>query len=580
MSAETPHELPGQWQPALTHSRFLRQLLGSRPAVTDWLAENAAAPISAATMQAFIDNAHPADDSDLKAALRHLRQRVMAALVVRDIGGQASLAEVVETMTALADVTTNYALDFMHRQLAVRRAARPAGQPQRLLIDRHGQARRARAQCLLRRRPTSSSTPRTARPPAAKDGGRKIDNYDFFTRLGKRLINALGESPATARSSASTCACAPMATPARWSARFDSLENYFITQGREWERYAWIKARVMNEGDNLQRRAGRALKHRAPLRLPQVPRLRRHQRHARPARADPPRGGAQGHGRQHQARPRRHPRDRVHRPGVPVDPRRPRPGAADPADAQGARRCSPTRRLLPADATRELAAAYDSCAASNTACNTSTTRRRTCCRPPTKSARQIAARWVSPTGRPAGGSRRLIAPRVARHFEQVFADPEAGTHAWPACGWEQDAAATKRLELAETGLPPAAERARTPGGASARATLPAAAAGNRERWTPSAAPDRGRGGHQNPDATWQRGLDFLETISRRGAYLALLQQYPQALSKVAELIGSASWAADYLNRTRSCSTKCSTRASRSRHRLGRVRAQRWSAAPN
>ena len=32
----------------------------------------------------------------------------------------------------------------------------------------------------------------------------------------------------------------------------DSLENYFITQGREWERYAWIKARVMNEGDNLQ----------------------------------------------------------------------------------------------------------------------------------------------------------------------------------------------------------------------------------------------------------------------------------------------------------------------------------------
>jgi glutamate-ammonia-ligase adenylyltransferase len=31
-----------------------------------------------------------------------------------------------------------------------------------------------------------------------------------------------------------------------------SLENYFIAQGREWERYAWIKARVMNEGVNLQ----------------------------------------------------------------------------------------------------------------------------------------------------------------------------------------------------------------------------------------------------------------------------------------------------------------------------------------
>ena len=28
-------------------------------------------------------------------------------------------------------------------------------------------------------------------------------------------------------------------------ASFDMLENYFITQGREWERYAWIKARPM-----------------------------------------------------------------------------------------------------------------------------------------------------------------------------------------------------------------------------------------------------------------------------------------------------------------------------------------------
>jgi glutamate-ammonia-ligase adenylyltransferase len=51
-----------------------------------------------------------------------------------------------------------------------------------------------------------------------------------------------------------------------------------------------------------------------------------------------------------------------------------------------------------------------------------------------------------------------------------------------------------------------------------------------------------------PDATWQRGLDFFETISRRGAYLALLQQHPQALMKVAELIGSSSWAAAYLTR--------------------------------
>ena len=52
----------------------------------------------------------------------------------------------------------------------------------------------------------------------------------------------------------------------------------------------------------------------------------------------------------------------------------------------------------------------------------------------------------------------------------------------------------------------------------------------------------------NPDATLIRSLDLLEAISRRAAYLALLQQYPQALEKLAALVSSSKWAADYLQR--------------------------------
>ncbi|MPN46914.1 hypothetical protein SDC9_194513 [bioreactor metagenome] len=71
---------------------------------------------------------------------------------------------------------------------------------------------------------------------------------------------------------------------------------------------------------------------RPPLRLPQIPGLRRDQRHARPACPDPPRSRPQGHGGPRQARPRRHSRNRVHGPGLPADSRRPRSGAADPPD--------------------------------------------------------------------------------------------------------------------------------------------------------------------------------------------------------------------------------------------------------
>ena len=50
MSADS---LSPAWQPALAHSRYLRQLLAARPAIVDWLAANAGAPLSAAVLAAI-----------------------------------------------------------------------------------------------------------------------------------------------------------------------------------------------------------------------------------------------------------------------------------------------------------------------------------------------------------------------------------------------------------------------------------------------------------------------------------------------------------------------------------------------
>lgn len=54
------------------------------------------------------------------------------------------------------------------------------------------------------------------------------------------------------------------------------------------------------------------------------------------------------------------------------------------------------------------------------------------------------------------------------------------------------------------------------------------------------------GSTRHPDQTLVRGLSFLEIIARRGAYLALLQQYPMALKRVADMICASSWAATSL----------------------------------
>jgi len=118
MTADPCNIFPEKWQPSLLHSNYLRQLLSVHPEISDWLTQRVATPFDLPLMQEFLDNEQVNDETGLKSSLRHLRHRVMALLILRDISNQASLAEVMATMSQLADISINFALDFLHRQLA------------------------------------------------------------------------------------------------------------------------------------------------------------------------------------------------------------------------------------------------------------------------------------------------------------------------------------------------------------------------------------------------------------------------------------------------------------------------------
>jgi glutamate-ammonia-ligase adenylyltransferase len=132
---------------------------------------------------------------------------------------------------------------------------------------------------------------------------------------------------------------------------------------------------------------------------------------------------------------------------------------------------------------------------------------------------------------------------VSRHFEAVFADPNERNHALDGV-WRGPDNDDQADELARLGFRDAA---------GARARLTGIRAGSRYQQLSEAA--RGRFDALVPrliaaaaalpdaDAALSRGLDLLEAVSRRAAYLALLQQYPQALQWVAKIVGSSSWAA-------------------------------------
>jgi glutamate-ammonia-ligase adenylyltransferase len=137
---------------------------------------------------------------------------------------------------------------------------------------------------------------------------------------------------------------------------------------------------------------------------------------------------------------------------------------------------------------------------------------------------------------------------VSRHFEQVFADPNHGQHALAAL-W-QDAGSSDHDERFE-GLgyrnpPAAAQRMAALRGGPLYQQMSQDIRSRFDALVPRLI--EAAAALPNPDETLSRGVDLLESISRRAAYLALLQQYPQALQKVAQLVSSSSWAASYLQR--------------------------------
>jgi len=534
-----------RWRTALDHSRYLTNLLAARPMLIDELAGVWTTPLAAGQLLTALEP--PATDDDgVKSQLRRLRQRVLAHIALRDLCGLAPLSEVVESMTLLADVTTNFALDHYHRQLAATygEPLDKAGRPQRLLIIGMGKLGG-------RELNVSSDVDYIFVYPEEGDsaGPRSIDNHDFFTRLGKRIIAALGETTGDGQVFRVDMRLRPNGDSGPLVCSLDALENYFITQGREWERYAWIKGRTMNAGANLQPEWVTAM-----------------QKIARPfvfrKYLD---FGAINAMRDLHAQIRREVARRDMADHVKLGPGGIREiefiaqvfqlirGGRDPA-----LQVRPTlevlallaqRQLIPAAAEDELRTAY-------------LFLRRLEHRLQYIEDRQTHMLPASPADR-ASVARSMDFPdwpallavlndhrdKVSRHFEEVFSDPEAGEH--PLTGlWLGQIDDDSALEsLGELGFRQPREAVSRLAALRASSRYAQLALSNRSRLdaigprlieAAATTPD--------PDTTLARCLDFVETVSRRGAYLALLQQYPMALRRVADMVCASSWAAEYLRR--------------------------------
>ena len=184
------------------------------------------------------------DAAALARALRRLRARVVLRTLLRDLTGRADLTEVCATMTQLAEMAIGAAVDLHHRRLVAgaRRAHRRGQRRPRSAWSSSAWASSAAASSTSRR--TSiwcSSIPKRARPPDP----RSLANQEFFDRLGRRVIAALADVTADGFVFRVDMRLRPYGDSGPLASSFAALEQYLVTQGRTWERYAWLKARAL-----------------------------------------------------------------------------------------------------------------------------------------------------------------------------------------------------------------------------------------------------------------------------------------------------------------------------------------------
>ena len=223
------------------HSRLVQRL--RRRYGDALLALPAGEPVRA-TMQACFDTLRQQHSSN--DALRMLRQFVMERLVVLDTTQHAPLEVVTRAVTELAEFSLDVAYAEAQQQLDDMHGAplAPNGKRAVLWIVGMGKlgARELNVSSDIDLIYVYDEDGETAGKP---DGRGRISNHDYFAKAVKLIYSQIGDITEHGFVFRMDLALRPNGNSGPSVVSRQALEEYFLVQGREWERFAWLKSRVV-----------------------------------------------------------------------------------------------------------------------------------------------------------------------------------------------------------------------------------------------------------------------------------------------------------------------------------------------
>jgi glutamate-ammonia-ligase adenylyltransferase len=205
-----------------------------------------------------------AQGRDLAAALRVTRQLVLERLAVEDAENGAAMADITGAMTALAEVTLQRALAAAEAEADLKHGAPLNEQGQRIDMWVVGMGK-------LGGRELNVSSDidliyvyeEDGHTTGIDDGSGipkgRITVHEYFSHVAKRLSMLIGDTTEDGFVFRVDLALRPNGNSGPAVVSLSMLEEYFLVQGREWERFAWLKSRIvaprraMPQGDHHKR---------------------------------------------------------------------------------------------------------------------------------------------------------------------------------------------------------------------------------------------------------------------------------------------------------------------------------------
>ncbi|WP_322845661.1 bifunctional [glutamate--ammonia ligase]-adenylyl-L-tyrosine phosphorylase/[glutamate--ammonia-ligase] adenylyltransferase [Pseudomonas sp. B33.4] len=189
------------------------------------------------------------NEDELGRALRRQRSRHQVRIIWRDLTRQADLVQTCRDLSDMADATIDQAYQWLysrHCEQFGTPTGRRSGEPQQMVIL--GMGKLGAVELNL----SSDIDLIFAYPEGGETVGvkRSLDNQEFFIRLGQRLIKALDPMTVDGFVFRVDMRLRPYGSSGALVLSFNALEQYYQDQGRDWERYAMIKARVV-AGDQV-----------------------------------------------------------------------------------------------------------------------------------------------------------------------------------------------------------------------------------------------------------------------------------------------------------------------------------------